>query len=71
MTKKMLLEFLSQYEDTDEIDEYELNQFYQDVVEERQRKIEKIEERQHMSNYYVPLDIIEMYRRESIRRLMG
>lgn len=51
MTKEQMLASLERYEDDEVIDEYD-------------RFIEELEERQHASGFYVQQDIIEMYRRE-------
>lgn len=45
-------------------DDTDLNEIYRDIDEERQRKIEEQEERQHASGMYAQQDLIDMYRRE-------
>ena len=64
MTKKMLVDFLSSYEDDDEIDEYEFSRYLRDIEEERERRIEELEERQHNSGLYAFNDMIDMMRME-------
>ena len=64
MTKEQMLDFLSQYEDGDVIDEYELARYQQSIAEAHERLVEEIEERQHASGFYIQQDVIEMYRRE-------
>lgn len=64
MTKKMLVDFLSSYEDNDEIDEYELSNYLRDIEEERERRIEELEERQHNFGLYAFNDMLDMMRAE-------
>lgn len=61
MTKEQLLLLLDGYEDDEEID---LNELARDVEEERERRIEELEERQHQSGFYAFQDQMDMWRRE-------
>lgn len=59
MTNTELMAILRMYPDGTDI-----NEIYRDIDEERQRKIEEQEERQHASGMYAQQDLIDMYRRE-------
>ena len=61
MTKQELLDLLGDYDEEDDIN---LNEILQSLYEERQDRMEEIEERQHKSGFYAQQDLIEMYRRE-------
>lgn len=59
MTTAELMEILRMYPDDTDI-----NEVFRDMDEERQRKIEEQEERQHASGMYAQQDLIDMYRIE-------
>ena len=61
MTKEHLIELLEGYDDDEEVD---LNELMRDVEEERERRIEELEERQHQSGFYTFQDMMDMRRRE-------
>ena len=61
MTKEHLIELLEGYDDDEEVD---LNELMRDVEEERERRIEELEERQHQSGFYAFQDMMDMRRRE-------
>lgn len=68
MTKKDVLDLMNDYEEDDEVSGLNLmeriNQFLIDEAEQRERLLERLEERQHDSGMYVQQDLIDMYRRE-------
>ena len=64
MTKREMMDFLSHYDEEDQIDEYEMAEYIRDIEEARERMIEEIEERQHASGFYAFQDTMDMYRRE-------
>lgn len=64
MTKREMMDFLSRYDEGDQIDEYEMAEYIRDIEEAREHMIEEIEERQHASGFYAFQDTMDMYRRE-------
>ena len=68
MTKKDVLELMNDYEENDEVSGLNLmeriNQFLIDEAEQRERLLERLEERQFASGMYEQQDLIDMYRRE-------
>lgn len=68
MTKKDVLALLNDCEEDDEVSGLQLmeriNQFLIDEAEQRERTIERLEERQHDSGMYAQQDLIDSYRRE-------
>ena len=63
MTRAELIELCDRY-GIEEDDEVDLNDLECLMAEEREELIERIEERQHNSGFYVFQDTMEMYRRE-------
>lgn len=68
MTKKDVLDLMNDYEEDDEVSGLNLmeriNQFLIDEAEQRERMLERLEERQHDSGMYAQQDLIDSYRRE-------
>lgn len=61
MKKEQLIDLLNGYEDDEEID---LNELVRDLEDERERRIEEIEERQHDSGFYSFQDAMYNWRME-------
>lgn len=61
MIKEQLIDLLNGYEDDEEID---LNELVRDLEDERERKIEELEERQHDSGFYAFQDAMYNWRME-------
>lgn len=64
MTKAELIELLDGVDDDCEVDPWELRRLEREAAEERERRIEELEERQHESGFYAFQDRMEMFRRE-------
>lgn len=61
MTKEQLMLLIDNYDDDEEID---LNELTREFEEEKERRIEELEERQHQSGFYAFQDLMDMWRRE-------
>lgn len=61
MTKQELLGLLDCYEEDGEVN---INELLRDLEEERQRRIEDLEERQHQSGFYAFQDALYTWRSE-------